>query len=535
MKFHFPIFLALTLATFLGCGRVELEPGVLYINVAAEVQDLDPHLTTGVPEHRVLAALFEGLTDVDMATGDPIPGVAESWTVSEDGLVYTFNLRRDAAWSNGDPVTAHDFHYAWRRMLSPALAAEYAYMLHIIRNAEQFNNGELSDFEEVGVRVLDDFTLEVTLEHPAPYFLTMHNHQSFYPVHQATIEQFGRMDQRDTPWTRTGNHVGNGPFLLTAWRPNEVLTVRPNPHYWDSGNLRLTGINFYPIQDQQTEERAFRAGELQWTSEVPLHRVEVYQRDNPHLITIHPYMGIYYYRVNVTRPVLNDLRVRQALSMTLDREELTRNVLKAGEQPARHFVPPGIEGYESKHLVEYNPERARELLAEAGFPNGQGFPRFEILYNTAESHRVIAETVQRMWRETLNIDVGLINQDWKVYLDNMNALNYDLARSGWIWDFEDPVNGLETMLSDGGNNRTGWGSEDFDRLVFDANRTVDPAARFEMLGEAERLLLEDLPVIPIYFYTRKFLKAPEVLGYAPNDLGYIRWMDIHFADTPAEN
>ncbi|MBI2433041.1 MAG: peptide ABC transporter substrate-binding protein [Candidatus Hydrogenedentes bacterium] len=513
-----------------GCGNEEGgEPSasVLRVNIGAEVQDLDPHVTTGVPEHRVLSALFEGLTDIDMASMEPVPGAAESWTISEDGLVYAFKIRENAKWSNGEPLTAGDFVYSWQRMLTPALGAEYATFLYLLKNGEEYNKGQLTDSSQVGVKALDDHTLEVTLAHPASFFLSVHNHQAWYPVHRATIEKFGSAEERGNRWTRAGNHVGNGPFLLEEWRPNEFIRVRKNPNYWDTQQVHLEGIEFYPIQDLQTEERSFRSGKLQWTQEVPLHQVKVYQVEHPELITVHPYLGTYYYRLNVTRPGLNDVRVRRALSLALDREELTRNVLQAGEAPAFHFVPPEIKGYTSTSTVEYDPEKARQLLAEAGYPQGQGFPALEILYNTMESHKTIAETVQRMWKEQLGINVQLLNQDWKVYLDNLNSLNYDVARSGWISDFVDPLNFLETMLSNSGNNRTGWKSEAFDQLIAQSNATASPAERMRFLQQAEALLLEEMPLIPMYFYTRKYLIAPEVKGYVPNPLGYIRWKDIY--------
>lgn len=513
-----------------GCGGSSRDHGpenVLRININAEVADLDPQLVTGVPEHRVNAALFEGLTDLDPATYEPIPGAAESWEISEDKLTYTFHLREDGKWSNGDPVTANDFHYSYRRMLTPALAADYSYLLHSIRNARAYNEGDIDDFGEVGVEVVDDYTLKLTLEHPTPYLLQMQVHQAWFPVHQATVEAHGDMTQRGTPWTRAGNHTGNGPFRLAAWRPGEVIEVARNEHYWDRENVGLDGVWFYPIDDHLTEERSFRSGRLHMTGEVPMHKIADYKQNRPDVIHIDPYLGVYFYRMNTTKPPLDDARVRQALSLAIDREQITRSVLKAEEAPAFHYVPPGIPGYESDPALEFDPEKARERLAEAGYPGGEGIPAIEILYNTSDTHRTIAEVIQRMWKTHLSIDVELLNQDWKVYLSTTRSMDYTVARAAWIGDVVDPVNFLEMWLTGGGNNETGYSNPEYDALIQQAYAEVDPQKRLAVLKEAEAVILEELPIIPIYFYTRKYLMAPEVKGYEPNVLGYLRFQEFY--------
>ena len=428
----------------------------------AEVQELDPHVVSGVTEHRVLCSLFEGLTDADAATLEPVPAAADRWEVSDDGLRYTFHSREQARWSNGDPVTARDFAYAWRRILSPALGSEYAYMLYCLKNARAFNEGKLRDYDSLGVHATDVQTLMVELENPTPYFLSMQNHFAWYPVHQSTIEKHGRMDKRGTMWTRPGNLVCNGPFVLDDWLPNEKLSVRKNPFYWDAASVRLSGIDFHPIDNLQTEDRAFRSGLLHITSTIPLHRVAVYQREQPEILHIHPYYGCYFYRMNVTRAPFDNPLVRKAFALAINREEIVTHVLKGGEQPATCFVPPGDGKYPVLDVLRFDVERARALLAEAGYPDGQGLPPVNILYNTSEAHRTIAETVQRMWKENLNADVRLLNQDWKTYLSSLNMLDYEMARSSWIGDVADAVNFLECFQTDVGNNRTGWSSADYD-------------------------------------------------------------------------
>lgn len=512
-----------------GCGgRVDEDAGqmVLRVGNGGEVQDLDPHLVSGVIEHRVLTTLFEGLCDLDPVTMTPEPGVAETWDVSDDGLTYTFHLRPDAKWSNGDPVTAHDFAYAWQRMLSPALAAEYAYFLHPLKNGKAFNEGVITDFSEVGVEAVDDRTLVATLEQPTPYFLSMQIHMAWFPVHRATIEAFGAMDERGTRWTRQENHVGNGPFELAEWSPNQVLRVERNPYYWDAANVKLDGIRFYPIDDELTEERKFNAGGLHLTSTVPLHRVKVYQEEHPEVIHLDPYLAVEFYRLNTTKPPFDDVRVRRAFAMALDREELTENVLTAGQKPAHHLTPPDTAGYTARASIPTDVEAARALLAEAGYPNGEGLPPVEILYNTADAHRLVAETVQAQWKRNLGADVKLLNQDWKVYLDTMNSLDYQVARSGWTGDVVDPVNFLECFLSGSGNNRTGYSNPAYDNLVQRAYAEPGKAARYELLQQAEAILMEDVVIAPVFFATRRYLLAPEVKDCPGNLLGYVRWKRI---------
>ena len=494
---------------------------MLRIGNGAEPQQLDPHTTTGVPEHRIASTLFEGLASIDPSDLRPVPAVAERWAVSDDGLVYSFTIRDAAAWSNGDPVTAEDFVYSWQRILSPGLASEYAYMLYCIKNAKAFNEGALTDFTQVGAKALDARTLEVTLERPTPYFLSMQVHNAWYPIHRATIERFGRIDERATKWTQPGNLVGNGPFMLERWDPSELIRVVKNSRYWDSDNVRLAAVEFRPIDDQLTEERSFRTGELHATESVPLSKIDVYKRDNPGVLHIDPYLGTYVYRFNVTRPPFDNVLVRRAFAMAIDREKLVSHVLKGGQLPAPHFTPPNTAGYTCAASIPYDPAAGRDLLARAGYPGGAGLPPVELLYNTSENHKLIAEAVQQMWKADLNVQVSLVNQDWKVYLDSMNALDYQIARSGWIADYVDPNNFLECFLSGNGNNRTGYGSDAYDALIEKAGRTLDPQARFAVFQEAERLLLDDCPLAPVYFYTRIYLKSPDVVGWQPNILGFI--------------
>lgn len=534
------VLLALLLSACSG-GESNVAAGnrdkILHFGNGAEPQDLDPHIVTGIPEANVISALLEGLVRLDSKTLQPVPGVASSWDISDDGMIYTFHLRKEAHWSNGDPVTAGDFVWTWWRALQPALGNQYAYMLFAIDNAEAYANGEITDFAKVGVKALDDHTLRVTLTNPTPYFLQLLDHQSTYPVHRATIEKFGAADERATRWTRVGNYVGNGPFFLTEWKLNKIIQVRKNPHYWNAHSVRLNGIDFHPIENVSTEERMFRADQLHITGTIPIDKVAVYQREHPELLQIAPYLGTYYYRFNVRKPELQDQRVRRALNLAIDRKAIVERVTKGGEAPAYTFTPPDTMGYTASSDLGFDPESARQLLADAGYPDGAGFPNVELMFNTSEGHRKIAVAMQQMWKKNLNIDISLVNQDWKVFLNSVNVGDYTISRAGWIGDYVDPNTFLDMWVTDGGNNQTGWSNKRYDQIIL----KLAPAAetqekRYRLLREAESILLEELPVLPIYIYTSKSLVKPSVHGLESNLLDHIDYTRLWLSDnSPAKN
>ncbi|MEH6616865.1 MAG: peptide ABC transporter substrate-binding protein [Porticoccus sp.] len=532
------IFLIATLLLS-GCGSGESNvatgnrDGILHWGNGTDPQELDPHIVTGVPEHHILTALLEGLVLKDPATLEPIPGVAESWEVSNEGKTYTFQLRRNAQWSNGDPVTAHDFAWSWWRALQPALGNQYAYMLFPIKNAEAYLKQEIEDFSQVGVKVLDDYTLEVELTNPTPYFLQLLDHYSMFPVHRATIEKFGAPDERGSLWTRPGNFVGNGPFLLTEWQLFKKVEVAKNPFYWDASTVKLNGIRFHPTENVTTEERMFRSNQLHHTASIPIDKVETYRKKHPELLNTHPYLGNYFYRINTKLPHLSDKRVRQALAMSINGKQIVEQVTKGGEVPAYTFTPPDTLGYTAKPAFEFNPVKARQLLAEAGYPNGEGFPVTELLYNTSEGHRKIAVAIQQMWNQYLGVNIILNNQDWKVYLSSVDSGDYTIARAGWIGDYVDPNTFLDMWITDGGNNRTGWSNLRYDELILKlAPKASDREARYSMMREAEALLLEDMPVIPIYIYNSKSLVHPSLKGLEPNILDYTLYKKLSLEYDP---
>jgi oligopeptide transport system substrate-binding protein len=527
------ITLALCLAAVgaaTACGGRQADTGrVLRIGAGTEPHTLDPHLATGHNEHRILTSLFEGLTTLNQSTLEVEPGMAESWEVSEDGLLYTFHLRNDARWSNGDLVKAQDFVYGWKRHLTPALGSQYSYMLWCLTNAEQYNKGEIDDFAEVGVRAVDDFTLEVELEYPAPYFLSSQIHFAWWPVHKPTIEEHGGIGERNSKWIEAGNMVSNGPYKLVKWEPNAILRVEPNPHYYDADRIDLDAVEFLPIDDLTTEEREFRAGRLHVTNSFPMTMTNWYRENRPEVLNIDPAVGTYFYRFNVERAPFDDVRVRRAFAKAIDKNAIVQHVAYGVVGHAQALTPPGLAGYTPEAGIAFDPEAAKALLAEAGFPNGQGLPSVEILYNTSEDHRRIAEAIQQMWSNTLGARVTTSNQDWKVYLSSMERLNYHVCRSAWFADFLDPINFLEMFVTDGGNNRTGWSNAEYDALIDQARRAVTMSERFAIYQQAEALLLEEAPIAPIYSYTHRHLIDPRVTGMAPNLQGYLNYRYISLA------
>jgi oligopeptide transport system substrate-binding protein len=517
-------FLAAILA-FSGCTPREtlVQRGnreqVLHRGIVHELAGLDPHLATQASDYSVLSALFEGLVAEDPVDLHPVPGVAASWNISPDGLTYTFHLRANARWSNGDPVTARDFVASYRRVLTPSLAAENAYLLYVVRGAEAFHHGQSADFASVGIAAPDARTLVVTLAHPAPYFLSLLNHPVWFPVPLPTIEQSGPIAQRGNPWAQPGRLVGNGPFTLVEWRAHQRLVVARSPTYWDAATVRLREIDFYPFE-VETEERAFRAGQLHVTDALPPTKIEAYRRTQPNLLRIDPLLGTYFYRLNVARPPFNDVRVRRALALAVDRQAIVEQILRGGQLPAPAFTPPGTAGYTPPAGIPTDFAAARRLLAEAGFPGGQGLPVLEILFNSSETHRVIAEAVQEMWRRELGLDVRLASMENNSALDARRTGNYQILRSVWIGDYDDPQNFLSIWTGDSGNNFTGWTDPAYDALLRQAELATDPTHRFALLQQAETRLLDAAPLIPIYYYTHVFLIQPSVRGWHPTLLDH---------------
>ncbi|CAN5867713.1 peptide ABC transporter substrate-binding protein [soil metagenome] len=501
---------------------------ILLVGNGSELETLDPHIATGNPERQVTSALFEGLvayhpTD-DYADS---PGAAATWE-HENFTKWTFHLQPKGCWSNGTPVTAQDFVYAYQRILTPELASSYAEMLYFMKNAEAFNKGEIKDFSQVGVKAIDDHTLEINLIGPTPYFTSVLKHHSWYPVPMQVIEKNGGMIDRFSHWTRTENIVSNGPFKLKEWSFTHMLKVERNPAYWDAQNVKLNEIQYFPIVNEGTEERAFRNKQLHVTLTMPLDRIPEYRENEKAVFREETQLAVYFYRLNVSRPPLDNPKVRKALALAVDRESIIRNVLRGSQRPAVGYTPTSENGYQGPDVMRFDPTEARRLLAEAGYPNGKGFPKFEILINTMEAHRLIAQAVQSMWREHLGIDVSIINQDWQVYLDSQRRGAYEVCRGAWVGDYMDPMTFLGMWTKGNGNNLTGWASERYEELLHKSSQVGDATERFATLKEAETILLDELPIIPIYWYAHSYLIRPEVKGWRSSlldDRPY-KWFDL---------
>lgn len=496
------------------------QAGVLHLSVGSEPTDLDPQTVTGLGDAKIIAALFEPIVTFDPLTLAPRPALAERWDISPDGLTYTFHLRPTARWSNGDPITAEDCIASWRRILTPTLAADYAYFFYIIRGAESFHKSQTTDFTTVGLAAPDARTLVVTLAHPAPYFLQILLNSPWRPLNVRSIAAVGDAYRRGTPWTRPGKLISSGPFTLKEWKPHQHILVEKSLTYWDHATVRLNAIQFYPIDSMDAEERAFRAGQLHGTWALPLSKILPLQQEKSPALRIDPILETYFFRLNVRRAPLNDQRIRRALSLAIDRDAIAQKILPGGRQPAPTLISSVIPGYTPAPRRAYDLAAARQLLAEAGHAGGAGLPPIEILYNNSEILRLVAEAIQQMWRRDLGLDIRLVNQEFKVVFASRRTGDYQILLGSWTADYLDATTFLDLWRSDSGNNHTGWADPAYDALSDQANRLADPAARGAVLTAAEALVLEAAPIIPIYFNTHVYLLHPAVRGWQPTPMDH---------------
>lgn len=518
------LFLCVGIALATGCGRrdrvgaAKPEGQILRQALAAEPSDLDPQAIFGIGDFAVVGCLSEGLLVGYPTPPFDRPGVASSWEISPDRKTYVFHLRADARWSDGQPVTAGDFVRSYERILNPGFGSGYAYMLHVMAGAEDYQAGRIDDFFRVGVRALDDRTLRIELRRPIPFFLEMLSHYAWHPVPIHVVEKFGGLRTRGSAWTRPENIVGNGSFVLKQWQPGEVFLQRSET-YWDRARVRLAGIRFIPVESLDLQDRMFRAGQLHRTTGVPSARIDYWKREHADELMLAPVLGTAFIRLNVNRAPFDDERVRRAFALAIERGALARAVARAGQVPAEHFTPPDCQGYTARVGVHFDVDEARRLLAAAGYPGGRGLPAIEYLYDTADANREVAEALQEMWRKNLGVSVSLQNQEWRVYLSSVATGNYQMARGRWYADYIDPHNFLDLWMSQSGNNLTGWKNAAYDRLIDSALDAPDVSARFEVYRTAEELLLKEMPVIPLYFMTQAALVKRELKGWTPSPYG----------------
>jgi oligopeptide transport system substrate-binding protein len=501
---------------------------VLRISQRSEPADLDPATASLPDEFFIIRALGEGLFVPSSDNGAPRPGLAASCDVSPDGLAYTFHLRENLRWSSGEPLTADDLVASFRRTLTPATAAPKAHLFFAVKNARAFATGALADFSQVGFRAPDERTLEITLEHPTSRFLHYVASGPWIPVNPRVVARHGRA------WTKPETHVGCGPFVLAEWRPQQRIVVRRNPHYHAAASVHLDAIEFLRLDNDETEERAFRAAQVDVTLTVPKSKIATYAREHPGELHRAPLAETRFLAFNTRHAPLSDPRVRRALALAIDRPRLIDRVLLGGQEAAHRFLSPALRfGTESVLPFElrHDPDRARRLLAEAGFPDGRNFPRLE-LTAWSPSQVPVLETLQAMWRDTLGIEIAIATRETKVHLASLVAGTYDLAFMTTLLDVADPVAVLGDFATGATNNFPHWHSDEFDRLIAEAVRQPGPAAQSPLLARAEELLLEAAPVAPLYFNSQHWLMSPRVHGWRQDGLWHRDYTALRLDENP---
>jgi oligopeptide transport system substrate-binding protein len=495
---------------------------------------LDPHKASGDWENRVIGDYIEGLL-TENAKAEAIPGQAESWDISEDGTVYTFHLRDGIQWSDGEPVTAGDFVFAFQRLFNPATAADYAYLQFPIKNSEKINSGEITDFNELGVKAIDDKTLEITLEAPTPFFLDALTHYTAYPVPQHLVEKFG------DDWTKVENIVGNGPYLIKEWLPGSYVRSEKNADYYDAANVQIDEVYYHVLEDQAAALNRYRAGEFDILTDFPADQYQWLQDNLPGQAHVVPFLGVYYYVMNQEEgQVLSDIRIREALSTTVVREVIGPDILGTGELPAYGWVPPGTNNYvDTPYMPEWaatpyeeRVEHAKELMTEAGY--GPNNPlTLQLRYNTNDNHQRIAVAIAAMW-EPIGVKVELFNAETAVHYDALRAGDFQVGRAGWLLDYNDPSNTLDLLKTgvdqggtmNWGNNYGRYSNDEFNALMTQASTELDLAARGELLAQAEKIAMDEFAAIPIYWYVSKDVVSPKISGFEENakNIFRTRWL-----------
>lgn len=495
----------------------------LHLNLHSEPPTLDPGLGEDNISFAIIRATFDGLTRVG-ADGQIHASAAEKIDISDDLKTYTFHLR-DAKWSNGDRVTATDFEYAWKRVLDPLTASNYSYQLYAIKNAEKVNRGE-AKVDDVGVKALDDKTLQVTLEAPTPYFLQLTAFPSYYPVNKRVVE-------KNEKWAdEAATHVGNGPFKLELWKHKEELVLTKNPTYWDKETVKLDKIHFAMVEDEYTELIMFENGELDWTgaplSYLPAEEIPTLKESGK--LKTQAFAGTYWYKFNTEQAPFNNAKIRKAFAYAVNRQSLIDDVLQTGQLPAMGVVPPTMALKKEGYFADHDVVTAKKLLAEGMKEEGMTkLPPITLSYNTSEAHKRIAEEIQSQWKKNLGVDVQLQNKEWKVFLNDLHEGNYQIGRMGWLADYDDPFNYLELYKDkDGGNNDTNWENPKYKALLDQSNIEKDPVKRKAILTEAEQILMDEMPLMPLYFYTYAWVQDEKVKGVVIDGLGYVdyKWVDF---------
>ena len=527
LLFIFVSFLSLIL---LSCGDKHRDGKAIYINVGSEPRSIDPALNNAVDGSIYIQHAFEGLATRDK-NNKIIGGVAESWDISEDGLTYTFHLRENAKWADGQKITADDFVYAWRRAVDPLTAAEYAYQYEPVLNAMDINAGK-KPLESLGVKAIDENTLEVKLATPTAYFIELAAFPTFYPIRKDIIEKYGN------DWTLSpDSYLGNGPFILTERRMEDRLVMEKNTNYWNADAIIPQKLVFVLMQNETAAMAGIKEGTIHFANNPPLPDIETLQNEG--LMHIAPYIGTYYYCLNWTNKILKDVRIRKALALAIDRNYIVKEVTKAGQIPAAAWVPNGINDMEDaegdfrkvggdyysvkEEDFQKNIEEAKRLLAEAGYPDGKGMPIIEFKSNSG-NHIPIFEAIQQMWKEYLNIDSTVSQEEWATFQNTRLNKEFVVARHGWIGDYNDPMTFLGVFLSYSAQNDGGYSNRDYDNNLKIAMSTTDQKVRMEAMHKAETILMQDMGLIPIYFYTDPIMVSKKLKGVVYDPLGWHKFL-----------
>lgn len=496
----------LTLIIFISCSKnKENTENAIYVNLGGEPQTIDPTIAIGNDSFAYASHVFEGLSSKDI-NGKIMEGSAYKWDISEDGLTYTFYIRTNAKWSDGKPLTANDFVYSWRRAVDPKVANKFSYLFEHIKNSMDIVAGKKS-VNDLGVKAIDDYTFQVTLDSPTLYFLELITIPMFFPLREDIIET------NKEGWSLSPEtYIGNGPFKMSERKIDEHIILEKNTNYWASSNVLPEKIVFVLMNNPTSSVAGIKAGTLQFSDKIPTQDIDALKSEG--LIKISPFLGTYYYAMNLTNDILKDVRIRKALTLAIDRNYIVEKITKGGETPAGAFVPYGmkdIEGdfrkkdYYSLKPEDYkkNIEEAKKLMAEAGYENGKGFPVIEFKVDAQNNHIQIFEAIQEMWKQNLNIDTTMSQEEWAVYLQTVYTdFNYVISRSGWTAEYNDPMTFLGIFLSYSSQNNTLYNSKNYDDLLKKAMSTVDQKARMESMHKAEDVLMEDMALIPIYYYTK---------------------------------
>jgi oligopeptide transport system substrate-binding protein len=486
----------------------------LWINGGNEPQYLDPNKINGNPEINICTNLFVRLTQTNPKTGEIIPDLAERWDISADGREYTFHLRKDAKWSDGQAITARDVEYSWKRLIDPKTGSVSGSLADVIENAYAFRTGK-KPMNSVSVKALDNHTLWVRLVSPIGYFLGLIEYTAFSPLPTHLIEKL-KADGKEDQWTRPENIVVSGAYTLVEDHFKQHKVFKKNPKYYRADKVRIEKIRSLIIESYNSDMNAYRTGQHDWSccNSLPPEQMDfVKSKKDFH---VDPYLATYFLMMNTSKKPLDNPLVRKALSLAIDRKAIVDNIVRGGQTPSRDFVPAGTAGYPGINSVVFDVAEAKKLLAQAGYPDGKDFPKVAFKFNTSEVHKLVAEAIQQMWKNNLGVNIELLNEEWSVFMESQKSGNFQILRRAWIGDFVDPFSFLNVLQSNGSNNKSGWKNKTYDQLMEASNLESDKQKRFEIFKKAEAILAEEQPYLPLFSYTRSYMKKPFLRGFWPH-------------------